>query len=334
MAQTEEHDVERRALLLFERLSERPKARARILARESAAVLARVAALEANATHARYAIPTAGLGGVEAAPPGQVGPFRIVRRLGSGGMGSVWLGERSDGLYEQSVAVKFLHAEMGAAAEARFAEERRFLARLDDPAIARLIDGGVAEGRAYLVMEYVDGAPIDEACARAPLAERLRLFTAAAEAVQFAHSRLVVHADLKTNNILVDTSGRVRLLDFGIARLAGGRARKDRVSPMTRAFASPERRAGGEPSIADDIYALGMILGGLLSEARDPDLAAIADKAVHEEPERRYGSVAALLADLQRWRERLPVTARPPTLRYRAGGSWPATPSGWPSRRP
>lgn len=317
MALTGSPDVERRALALFEALSERPKSRARLIKKESPAVRARLAALESGAEDAALAIPTNILGGSDLEAPERVGPFRIVRRLASGGMGSVWLGSRDDGLYEQNVAVKFVHGELGEDATARFSEERRFLARLENPAIARLIDGGVAVGRPYLVMEYVDGEPIDVYCDGRSLRERMGLFRDAAEAVQYAHSQLVVHADLKTTNILVDRTARVRLLDFGIAKLLGSEDRPDAVTPMTHAFASPERRAGGVPSIADDVFALGVILKALMADARDLDLHAIAERATAPSPSERYGSVAALLGDLQRWRERLPVSARAPTVRYR-----------------
>lgn len=317
MALTETPETERRALALFEALSERPKSRAKLMKAESAAVKARLAALEASVADAERAMPTDLPGGYDLDAPDRVGPFRIVRRLASGGMGSVWLGSRDDGLYEQNVAVKFIHGELGVEASERFSEERRFLARLESPSIARLIDGGVADGRPYLVMEYVDGEPIDVFCATRPLRERLKLFGEAAEAVQYAHSQLIVHADLKTSNILVDQSGRVRLLDFGIARLVDAEDRPGAASPMTHAFASPERRAGGAPSIADDVFALGVILQDLLDSANDLDLAAIASRATAPSASERYGSVAALLGDLQRWRERLPVSARSSTLRYR-----------------
>ena len=229
MALPETPDVERRALALFEALSERPRSRARLIKKEGAAVRARLAALEAGAEDAALSLPTHAPGGFDLDAPDRVGAFKIVRRLASGGMGSVWLGSRDDGLYEQNVAVKFAHGELGADAAERFSEERRFLARLEIPAIARLIDGGVAEGRPYLVMEYVDGEPLDAFCEGHPLRERLNLFRDAAEAVQYAHSQLVVHADLKASNILVDRAGRVRLLDFGIAKLLGSDDHRARV---------------------------------------------------------------------------------------------------------
>lgn len=316
-------EVDRRALALFERLSDRPgdeRYRKRLLARESGAVLARVAALERGAAEASRAMPTQlpGAGGMRRPPPDQVGPFRLTALLGEGGMGQVWKGARNDGLFEQVVAVKLVHTHLALLAAARFAEERRILAKLEHPNIARLIDGGVLDdGEPFLVMEYVDGRPIDAAAAELPEAARVGLFLQAADAVQFAHGQLIVHADLKPSNIAVDAGGRVRLLDFGIARLLGDETEGE-LLPMTRDYASPARLAGAAPVVADDVFALGLVLRDLVGTSRDADLAAIADKARAQAPEARYGSVAALIADLGRWREGLPVQARPDSMGYRA----------------
>jgi tetratricopeptide (TPR) repeat protein len=247
-----------------------------------------------------------------------VGPFQLTELLGEGGMGQVWKGARNDGLFDQVVAVKLVHAHLALLAARRFAEERRILARLEHPNIARLIDGGVLEdGEPFLVMEYVDGRPIDAVAAELPEAARVGLFLQAADAVQFAHGRLIVHADLKPSNIAVDGAGRVRLLDFGIARLLGDEAEGE-LSPMTRDYASPARLAGAAPVVADDVFALGLVLRDLVRTSRDADLLAIADKARAEDAEARYGSVAALIADLGRWRDGLPVQARPDSVGYRA----------------
>jgi hypothetical protein len=320
-------EVERRALALLEELLDNPGDETfadTLLSDESAAVRGRVAALRTAMTQASSLLPTELPDGVkgldEVTLPPQVGAFRIVRRLGVGGMGGVWLGERSDGLYEQKVAIKFIRAGLVDLAGEAFRVERRILARLEHPNIARLIDGGVAEdGTPYLVMEYVDGLPIDEAAQGKTVGERVKLFIKAADAVQFAHARLVVHADLKPSNIFVDAQGRVKLLDFGISRLIEGEGDEAHAAlPMTRAYASPARLAGAPPAIADDVYALGIILAGLIGHDVDEDLRAIASMARHETEALRYGSVAALIADLDRWREQLPVAAREPTLAYRA----------------
>ncbi|HEX8443235.1 MAG TPA: serine/threonine-protein kinase [Allosphingosinicella sp.] len=318
-------EIELRALAIFERLAERPgdrHLRERLLRREAAEVADRVSALERASQSARRWMPTDfdGVSGEAPPPPERIGPFRLTAQIGEGGMGQVWRGERDDGLYDQAVAIKLIHAHLTPIAATRFADERRILARLEHPGIARLIDGGIAEGgQPYLVMELVEGRPIDEACDGQPLRERVATFIKAADAVQFAHSRLVVHADLKPSNILVAGSGWVKLLDFGIARLLDGDERAEAPQhPMTRAYASPARVAGAGPTIADDVYALGMILRELIGAAGDRDLDAIAVKAAADDEAERYGSVTALIGDLERWQERLPVTARPATLGYRS----------------
>ena len=317
-------ELERRALDLFERLSDRPgdmRYRRRLLAREDPAVVARISALERSAMGAKRAMPTefAALREPPRPPPEQVGAFRLTSLIGEGGMGQVWKAERADGLFEQAVAVKLVHGHLAGLAAGRFAEERRILARLEHPNIARLIDGGVLEnGAPYLVMEFVDGRPIDDAALGLADRGRVALFVQAAEAAQFAHAHLVVHADLKPSNILVDGAGRVRLLDFGIARLLGEEA--EGLQPMTRDYASPERLAGAAPVVADDIYALGLVLEGLVRGTRDTDLKAIAAKARADQASERYGDVGALIADLARWHDQLPVSARAADgLRYRAG---------------
>ncbi|MDB5680923.1 MAG: hypothetical protein JWO16_728 [Sphingomonas bacterium] len=319
-------EVERDALARIERLVDAtsPRQRARILAGASAEVLARVSALEAKLTTARDALPTLipGSGEFEdaALPPARVGAFRLTERLGRGGMGEVWAGVRDDGLYDQTIAIKLIQRHALARAAAAFDDERRFLARLEHPNIARLIDGGVTEdGLPWLAIEYVDGRPIDEAAAGLPLTQRVLLFLKAADAVQYAHSRLIAHADLKPSNILVASDGRLKLLDFGISQLLDGEPRP--VAPssagaVTRAFASPQRLAGEGPSVVDDIFALGRTLTMMLEGDGDAELQAIADKAQHREETKRYGSVAALIGDVERWRARLPVSALPQTIRY------------------
>ncbi|MEO5939013.1 MAG: serine/threonine-protein kinase [Sphingomonas sp.] len=322
-------EVERDALARIERLVDATteRQRARILAGASDAVLARVAALEAKLATGRDALPTlipgSGEIGDAALPPAKVGAFRLTERIGRGGMGEVWAGVRDDGLYDQTVAIKLIQRHALARAAAAFDDERRFLARLEHPNIARLIDGGVTEdGLPWLAIEYVDGLPIDEAAECVPLGGRMSLFLKAADAVQYAHSRMIAHADLKPSNILVGHDGRLKLLDFGISQLIDGESRP--VSPsssagaVTRAFASPQRLAGDAPSVADDIFALGRTLTLMLDGEVDAELAAIAAKAQHADEAKRYGSVAALIADVERWRARLPVAALPATMRYRA----------------
>lgn len=247
--------------------------------------------------------------------PDRIGPFALVEEIGRGGMGNVWRGTRTDGLFEQEVAIKLLRASPTLFG-AHFDAERRILARLDHPGIARLIDGGLTDaGLPYLIMDHAPGRHIDRAAASLPLASRVALFCEAAAAVRYAHGKRVVHADLKPSNIIVGDDGRVRLLDFGVARLIGEDATG--THPLTPAFASPSRRAGAPPEIADDVFALGRILSGLIGDDRDADLRAIAARAAHKQEARRYPGVGDLIADLARWRDRLPVSARPATLGYR-----------------
>ncbi|MBN8813832.1 MAG: serine/threonine protein kinase [Sphingomonas sp.] len=324
-------DVERDALARVERLVDATteRQRARILAGASPEVLARVAALEARLDTGRNALPTLIPGSGEfdnaALPPTKVGAFRLTERVGRGGMGEVWAGVRDDGLFDQTVAIKLIQRHALARAAEAFNDERRFLARLEHPNIGRLIDGGVTEdGLPWLAMEYVDGVPIDEAAEDLPLDARVTLFVKAADAVQYAHSRMIAHADLKPSNILVSRNGRLKLLDFGISQLIDGEARHAPPSAgsssgaITRAFASPQRLAGAGPSVADDVFALGRTLSVMIEDEDDSELAAIAAKAQHPEEQRRYGSVAALIADVERWRGQLPVSALPATVRYRA----------------
>lgn len=320
-------EIERRALALLENLLDHPDDEAfalALLSGETEAVRTRVSALRTAMAQASDLLPTELPDGAGARDepdmPARVGAFRLVRRLGYGGMGGVWLGARSDGLYDQKVAIKFIRAGLLDLAGDAFRAERRILARLEHPNIARLIDGGVTEdGTPYLVMEYVDGLPIDEAVQGRTLTEKVKLFVKAADAVQFAHARLVVHADLKPSNIFVDGQARVKLLDFGISRLLEGDDDAHAALPMTKAYASPARLAGAAPAISDDVYALGIILADLVGADTDEDLEAIAAKARHADETQRYGSVAALIGDLDRWRDQLPVAAREQTLTYRAG---------------
>ncbi|MCA9727545.1 MAG: tetratricopeptide repeat protein, partial [Candidatus Eisenbacteria bacterium] len=204
----------------------------------------------------------------------QIGPYRLVTEIGVGGMGTVYLGERADGSFEQRVAVKLLRFGLGTSELRRaFENERRILARLEHPNIARLIDGGTTEdGTPYLAMEYVPGIPIDQYCNEGTLSvpARVEIMRTVCDAVHHAHRNLVVHRDLKPSNILVDESGRVKLLDFGIAKVivpdlpdAGGSTRT-RVPALTPRYASPEQLRGEPVTTASDVYSLGVVLYELL----------------------------------------------------------------------
>jgi tetratricopeptide (TPR) repeat protein len=238
----------------------------------------------------------------------QMGPYRILREIGRGGMGAVYLAERADNQYQKRVAVKILPAWSARDERLvrRFVDERQILAALDHPDIARLFDGGVTpNGLPWFAMEYVDGVPIDRYCEERGLTieRRLELFGRVCAAVQYAHRNLVVHRDLKPANILVTADGGVKLLDFGIAKLLGGDAIDAAASltstgerMLTPMYASPEQIRGDPISTLSDVYALGVLLHELLTggypyrlTTREPH--AVARAILEQEPERP--SVAA-----------------------------------------
>jgi len=310
-------------------------------------------------------------------PTRRIGPYAIVRELGRGGMGTVYLGEREGDGFRQHAAIKVLRR--GVDTEdllRRFVTERRILASLSHPNIARLYDGGATDdGRPFLAMEYVDGEPITTHCDRRGLGvdQRLQLVLEVADAVRAAHANLVVHRDLKPSNILVTAEGRVKLLDFGIAKLLdAGERHGDTMAGsflLTPDHASPEQLRGEPVTTATDVYQLGVLLFVLLtgqppyraaarSAADLPDLAGRLDiprpstvvaigpeaaaaahargttprvlrrrlagdldtlvrKALHAEPDRRYGSVEALAGDIRRFLEGRPISARADSAGYR-----------------
>ncbi len=212
----------------------------------------------------------------------RLGAYRLERLLGRGGMGLVYLGRRADASFEQRVAVKLLRPELASPdLVRRFQTERQALANLAHPNIARLLDGGETEdGLPYLVMEYVEGVPLEEHCTerRLGIDERLALFLTVCRAVEEAHRNLIVHRDIKPANILVDESGTVKLLDFGIAKLLdedAGREMTRALGYATPAFASPEQLAGGPITTATDVYALGVLLYRLLTGRHPYDLSGV-----------------------------------------------------------
>ncbi|WP_440225079.1 protein kinase domain-containing protein [Dokdonella sp. MW10] len=211
-------------------------------------------------------------------PGDRIGAWRILRPLDAGGMGIVFLAERADGAYAQQAAIKFVHGDVLARGTrragllARFERERRVLARIEHPNVARVLDGGsTPDGAPYLVMAYVDGPSLTTYCERERLGvpERVALFAKVCDGVQAAHRHLVVHRDLKPQNILVGPDGEPRLLDFGIAReLDDGEATRTALAPMTPAYASPEQLANAPVTTASDIYSLGVVLYELLAGVR------------------------------------------------------------------
>lgn len=213
-------------------------------------------------------------GGLELPRNEIIGAYRLLKLIGRGGMGAVYLAERADEQFEKRVALKLLPIGIGGeAAQRRFLAERQILAQLVHPNIARLLDGGISDDSTpYFVMDYVDGVPIDVYCEtnRLNLDQRIALFIEVAEAVEYAHRNLVVHRDIKPGNILVEPSGDVKLLDFGVAKLLVPDADDDHLThlagrPLTLKYASPEAIRGEAVTTATDIYSLGLLLYVLLT---------------------------------------------------------------------
>ncbi|MGE3888997.1 MAG: protein kinase [Vicinamibacterales bacterium] len=280
----------------------------------------------------------------------RLGSWTLVREIGQGGMGTVYLAERSDAEFSQRAAVKVVRG--GNADDLlvrRFRDERRILATLEHPHIARLIDGGATpRGLPYVVMEYVEGLPIDLYCEQhaLDLRRRIQLFRLVCLAVDYAHQHLVVHRDIKASNILVTGDGVPKLLDFGIAKVLqqDSAAEPTLVRMITPESASPEQLRGEPITTATDVYALGVLLYRLAtgrspyrlatgSDAElieavcvqepappgtiDSDVDRIILKAMRKDPERRYSGAEQLADDLQRYLESRPVLAAPDSRVYR-----------------
>ena len=222
----------------------------------------------------------------------RLGPYRVLSLLGHGGMGSVWLAERADGLFTRQVALKLLHPMLtGRVATERFIREREILASLSHANIARLFDAGFAEdGQPYLALQYVAGTPVTSYSDRGALTvrERLDLFLQVLSAVQYAHTNLVIHRDLKPSNILVTEEGQVQLLDFGIAKLlTAGEAKESELTQLggralTPEYAAPEQIAGGPITTATDVYSLGVMLYEFLTGERPYQLNRASRGALEE----------------------------------------------------
>ena len=280
------------------------------------------------------------------------GPYRLVRPLGRGGMGAVYLGERMDGEIRQTVAIKLLSAgEHRPGWRDRFLKERQLLASLNHPSIVHVLDAGhTGDGRPYLVMEYVEGVSIDVHTATMDTRERLALFLSVCEAVSHAHRRLIIHRDLKPSNILVDASGQPKLLDFGIAKILDDTSDATQTVErmLTPNYASPEQIHGANQTTATDVYSLGAVLYKILT-GRSPhesdthtsqvadiiagareipppsrfnrklpaDLDYILRKALRLEPEERYASVDAFANDIRAFLDSRPIEARSGAAWYR-----------------
>ena len=247
-------------------------------------------------------------------PDDTVGPYRLLRSLGHGGMGEVWQAERADGTLKRKVALKLPHVSWAPGLAERFAREREILASLEHPNIARLYDAGFdPQGRPYMALEFVEGLPIDEFCKRRalPVDGRLRLLLQVADAVAFAHSRLVIHRDLKPGNILVTEDGHVRLLDFGIAKLMEGNATEETAltriggRALTLDYASPEQIRGEPIGTASDVYSLGVVAFELLAGARPYRLKRQSAAALEEAIMSAEVPLASAMADEAALRKKL-----------------------------
>ncbi|MEN1729261.1 MAG: serine/threonine-protein kinase, partial [Pseudomonadota bacterium] len=273
----------------------------------------------------------------------RLGAYRVLHRIGRGGMGEVYLAERHDREYRHRVAIKVIRGHAGLQAMERFRRERQILADLQHPHIARLLDGGTTEGgQPYLVMDHVDGRPLKRWLeSEGPsVRDRVRLFIRICDAVHHAHQHLVIHRDIKPGNVLVTPQGEPVLVDFGIAKMLSESG--DETSPdaqdgaetargsftlaqgYTPGYASPEQRAGRAVTTASDIFSLGCLLGTLLdhghSNDRSPipeELAAVIGRASRTVPENRYSTAAELRREVIRFLERRPVEAMPGRWTYR-----------------
>ncbi len=293
--------------------------------------LLRACDAEELATASRSPEPGTIAGGLPARS--RIGPYELDRLLGRGGMGAVYLAHRADGHFEQQVAIKLIDLPLATDFfRERFRQERQILAGLQHPLIARLLDGGVSdEGDLYLAMEYVDGIPIHRFCEqkRLTVPQRLALFASVCDAVQYAHQNLVVHRDLKPDNILVATDGTPRLLDFGTAKLLsrsllgpGSDVTRQGYQSFTPQYASPEQVLGNPITTASDTYSLGVLLYLLLTGALPYELKEFTTaemvRVICQEPPRRppvaAGSNRRLDADLEAIV--LKALRKEPQLRY------------------
>lgn len=290
----------------------------------------------------------------------RAGPYRFEEKIGEGGMGIVYRAVREDGAFRMVTAIKVIREGLDSAGiSKRFRNERQILARLSHPNIARLLDGGVTNcGRPFFVMEHVEGRRMGDAAAKLGLHQKLDIFRVLCNAVHYAHQNLVIHGDIKANNVLVTADGTPKLLDFGVARLSepdinAGLTVTYLPPAFTPDYASPEQVRGEVLSTASDVYSLGVLLCELLTGKRprtfttpnpqailtalqtappkkpselaeDPaplrgDLDNIVMKALEVDPRQRYASAEQMAEDIRRYEAGLPVMARQDSLRYRAG---------------
>ena len=273
----------------------------------------------------------------------RLGPWKLVEVVGNGGMGTVYRARRADGAFEMEAAIKLIRIRHDQRLARRLEVERRLLARLDHPNIARILDGGTTDdGQAYLVMDWVAGSDLNH-CAREHRdnpSTCLELFARICEAVHHAHQRRIVHGDIKPANLRLGEDGRIRLLDFGVARLLAeeGDQPESGVRALTPAFSAPELQRGEPASTQSDVWALGALLYWMLTGTtinrhenigpdliarqlrgiapRHRDLAAIIARACADDPDQRYAGASAISRELERYQQLRPVAARPARHSY------------------
>lgn len=317
--------------LILSALNQDPAERARFVrevCRQDEALLAEVEAYLASHEKTETQVVTQ-RGAVKSLPLASelvgrsIGPYRILRRIGHGGMGDVYLAVRADKLYQKVVAIKIVRTGPGSEDTLRrFSKERQTLAILDHPNIVKLIDGGTTpDGLPYLVMDYVEGTPIDEYCDthKLTITERLQLFRPVCAALNYAHQNLIVHRDIKPSNILVSEDGVPKLLDFGIAKLLKPEFSSDTISltspdlrPMTLAYASPEQLRGQPITTASDIYSLGVLLYRLLTGHQPYDVktstALELDRVICEQEPEKPSSIVTRIEATTTKQPRSPLT--------------------------
>lgn len=248
--------------------------------------------------------------------------YRVIDEVGRGGMSVVYLGERTDGLFEHKVAIKLLRSGMNSDELLRvFEKERNVLAKLKHPNIAQIYDAGLAEGnRPYFVMEYIEGSDLSSFLEEKeqPVEERLKLFIQICQAVHFAHQNTIIHRDIKPSNILVNDQGAAKLMDFGIADILGEETDIKLSNRLfTPEYASPEQKQGERIDVRSDVYQLGRLLAHVVARDEDDELAAIIEKATLENKSERYPSVTAFIEDLERKLSHWPVEVYNASLLYK-----------------
>ncbi|MEM9374926.1 MAG: serine/threonine-protein kinase [Pseudomonadota bacterium] len=328
-------DLERRALKALDEVFSKPSNERAAWARQQYAddrqLLDRVLSLLAAEGDGAGRFPTGGASRLMEADvvPERAGAYKVEALIGRGGMGAVYSGSRDAGDFDHKVAIKVIRpGVLSDVLIKRFETERQILASLNHPGIARLFDGGTLDnGSPFIIMEFVEGTPITDWADQKTLSvdDRLWIFSDVCTAVEYAHQNLIIHRDITPSNVLIDKTGAVKLIDFGIAKPSADGDDLDGTSTgsnslnslsFTPGFAAPERRRGAPANTLSDIFSLGKLLEALLAKRSiDADLSAIITKAAAVDPENRYASVSSMMDDIRNYRQGYPVEAL-------NGGEW------------